>query len=137
MSNKDTPKDDAKTRNIKNAQDRKDYSIAFYNATNSAIELVKVAHAIGEQLTPEIVKARIVEWREWFLDEHGKYRATVTDNIGATYNIGTAIDRMTATKTKEELQKVWLGLTQDERQDPEIHAKCMSLISQYETVKID
>lgn len=133
MAKEDKNAVDNRTKNIKNAQDRKDYAIAFYNATNNAIEMVKAGGSLD--LGKDIAKHNIVQWRDWFLEQHAEYRAKVTDQIGATYNTGTAIEKMEATNTKEELQKVWISFTQDERQDPEIHAKCQQLIEKYETIQ--
>lgn len=121
---------DQKVKQIKNAQDRKDFAIAFYNATNNAIEMVKTS---GFQ-TDVHAKNLIIEWREWFLEQHLEYRANVTEKIGATYNVTTAVEKLEITTNKEDLRKAWLSLSQDERQDPEIHAKCQELIQKYETV---
>lgn len=123
------PNDESRLKGIKTAQDRKDYSIAFFNATNSAIEIIKV----DQPTSPEDIKSKIMFWREWFLEQHGEYRALVTEKIGAFYNVGTAIQKMESTTTQEELKKVWLSFSQDERQDPEVYAKCMELIKKYET----
>jgi hypothetical protein len=60
---------------IEKAQERKSDSIAFFNATNSAIALVK-----GVGFSTEDTKAEIVFWREWFLSEYRKYEALdITD----------------------------------------------------------
>lgn len=124
---------DQKVKQIKNAQDRKDFAIAFYNATNNAIEMVKSGvYFTDKSGSPQ---DRIVEWREWFLEQHLEYRANVTEKIGATYNVTTAVEKLEITTNKEDLRKAWLSLSQDERQDPEIHAKCQELIQKYETIQ--
>ncbi len=125
---------DQKVKQIKNAQDRKDFAIAFYNATNNAIEIVKANRGF-EISTPEQVQKDIEFWRNWFLEQHMEYREKVTEKIGATYNVTTAIEKLEVTTSKEELRKAWLSLSQDERQDAEIHAKCQELIEKYETIQ--
>ena len=48
---KQQPNDDAKLKSIRTAQDRKDFAIAFYNATNNAIELVKSLKLISSEFS--------------------------------------------------------------------------------------
>jgi hypothetical protein len=121
---------DLKVKQIKNAQDRKDFAIAFYNATNNAIEMVK-----HEGVTSVSNEERIIKWRDWFLEQHLDYRAKVTEKIGANYNVGTAIERLEKATSRDELKKEWLSLSQDERQDPEIAKKCQELVEKYETIQ--
>lgn len=125
---------DQKVKQIKNAQDRKDFAIAFYNATNNAIEIVKANRGF-EISTPEQVQEQIEYWRNWFLEQHLDYRAKVTEKIGANYNVGTAIERLEKATSRDELKKEWLSLSQDERQDPEIAKKCQELVEKYETIQ--
>lgn len=122
--------DDTRTKSIKTAQDRKDFAIAFYNATNNAIEMVKLQTAT----TTEDAQEKIVKWRDWFLSEHAKYREEVTEKIGAVVQVGTAKDKLKATKNVAELQKAWLTLTQDERQDPDVYRLCQELKEKYESI---
>lgn len=122
---------DQKVKQIKNAQDRKDFAIAFYNATNNAIEMLKT----DQPTSPDDMKRKITEWRDWFLEQHLDYRAKVTEKIGANYNVGTAIERLEKTTSRDELKKEWLSLSQDERQDPEIAKKCQELVEKYETIQ--
>lgn len=129
-------KGDLKSRSIKTAQDRKDLSIAFFNATNSAIELMKIDLTTGEVITEEMVKVRISEWRQWFLKEHAEYRESVLEHVGATYSPKSVIEKMEATTNAKELETVWLSLTEDERRDNDIHAKCRELVVKYKTVQI-
>lgn len=125
---------DQKVKQIKNAQDRKDFAIAFYNATNNAIEIVKGERSF-EISTPEQIQSQIIKWRDWFLEQHTEYRAKVTEKIGANYNVGTAIEKLENTTNKTDLKKEWLSLSQDERQDPEIAKKCQELVEKYETIQ--
>lgn len=54
-----------KAEYIKEAQQRKEDSIAFFNANNSAIALLGVY-----KVPIEDAKEFIVEWRGWFLDQY-------------------------------------------------------------------
>lgn len=68
-----TRQNNARSADIKEAQDRKETSIAFFNATNSAIEMVK-ARGLVDTSDREEVKQEIRLWREWFLKEHDAYK---------------------------------------------------------------
>jgi hypothetical protein len=60
-----------KARYIAEAQDRKEESIAFFNATNCALKLLEV-HGMNEhaeRLTPEQIQSYIKKWRGWFFAE--------------------------------------------------------------------
>jgi len=137
--------DDNRLKSIKNAQDRKDFAIAYFNATNNAIEILKDNLNIDIQKYDgyynqdafEQKKKAIAYWRDWFLEEHLKYRALVTEKIGATYNPKDAIGKLEATTTLEQLETVWLSFTQDERLDTEIAKKCQELKTKYETIQRD
>lgn len=124
-------KEDPKLKGIKTAQDRKDFSIAFYNATNNAIELAKVMFPDMEGVD---AKAFIVEWRDSFLEQHLEYRAKVTDKIGASYDVNTALEKLEQAKDVKELQNIWISLTEDERRDKVINKKCQELKEKYETI---
>lgn len=127
------PNDDTKLKGIKTAQDRKDFAIAFYNATNNSIELVKAVREF-EISTPEQVKELITYWRDWFLEQHLEYRAKVTEKIGASYDPKDALDRLKNTKNLKELEEVWRMLSEDERRDEIIHKECQELKDKYETI---
>lgn len=102
---------------LKDAQYRKGLSIAFFNATNATIELAKVMFPDMQGVD---AKSFIQEWRTWFLEEHKNYYATVIANVGKNYKAEDAIKKLEGVKNKEELNSVWLLLSQDERQDEEI-----------------
>ena len=61
-----------KSEYIKEAQERKEESIAFFNATNAAIQIVTGG---SEPLSLEEKKDNIIWWREFFLSEWRKYDA--------------------------------------------------------------
>jgi hypothetical protein len=65
---------DKKAENIEKAQDRKNDSIAYFNAINSAIALVKEFKLVDAV----DIKESISYWREWFLSEWHKYEADPT-----------------------------------------------------------
>lgn len=59
-----------KAEYIKEAQARKDNSIAYFNATNSAIAIVNSIFAnTDEKPTRDTLEIQIVSWRDWFLSE--------------------------------------------------------------------
>jgi len=62
---------------IKEAQDRKETSIAFFSSTNAAINLI--AKYDVPAMTNDEVMGFITKWRNWFLDEHKKYQNPVSE----------------------------------------------------------
>lgn len=101
---------------LRDAQYRKGLSIAFFNATNAAVELVSKL-GYGEFKT---VEEAVTHWRNWFLDTHKKYYAEVIANIGVPYDVAETIKKLESVMTKKELKQVWISLSEDERQDPTI-----------------
>ena len=57
-----------KAEYIHEAQDRKEESIAFFNATNSAIAMLSFLFK-DQSATTEQLEYSIQEWRRWFLSE--------------------------------------------------------------------
>ena len=100
---------------IKDAQYRKGLGIAFFNATNAAIEIVST-----QRLSKEETRKFIVEFRDWLLDEHSTYYAEVIAKIGVPYDAKVAIKKLKATKDFEALRTVWIVLSEDERRDKDI-----------------
>ena len=97
---------------IKDAQFRKGLSIAFFNATNAAIEMCK-----GMNIHEEETKKKIIEIRDWLLEEHKEYYANVIANIGSNYNVEETVERIKIVQSLDELQKLWVSLSEDERRD--------------------
>lgn len=60
---------------IEEAQARKSESIAFFNATNSAIALIEKIMKDVPFTTDKDYQQAIVRWRAWFLTEWQKYEA--------------------------------------------------------------
>lgn len=112
---------------LRDAQYRKGLSIAFFNATNSAISLV----APREIADREEVLKEVIRIRDFFLEEHKNYYATVIANIGANYKSEESIAKLKASKTLEDLQTVWRLFSEDERRDGEIIKVAKDLRSKY------
>jgi hypothetical protein len=118
-------------KTIRDAQYRKGLSIAFFNATNSAIAIMSKQPILSET----DMKAGIEFWRNWFLDEHKNYYTTVIANVGITYRAEESIAKLKETKTLEELQMVWRLLSEDERRDGEIIKVAQQLRKGYKNEK--
>lgn len=101
---------------LKDAQYRKGLSIAFFNATNAAIELTKGYKYPDE----EAQKIAIMGIRNWLLAEHRTYWATVINSVGGNYKPGSSIEKLNLTTNYEELGSMWRMLSEDERRDPEV-----------------
>ena len=112
---------------LKDAQFRKGLSIAFFNATNSAVALVATRQITDRE---EAMK-EVVRIRDFFLEEHKTYYATVISNVGQNYKAENSIAKLKATKTLEELQATWVTLSEDERRDGEIIKAAQELKSKY------
>ena len=114
---------------IKDAQYRKGLSIAFFNATNAAIEMCK-----GLNIHEEETKKKIIEIRDWLLDEHRSYYANTIAKVGTNYDVNEAVKKLKIVKSKEELHTVWLMFSEDERQDIEISKVAQEMKQKYEKV---
>lgn len=113
---------------IKDAQYRKGLSIAFFNATNSAISMIQ---GMKFENSAEALKT-VFLLRDSFLEEHKNYYATVIANVGSNYKADETIKKLELVKSKDELKTVWLSLSQDERQDGEIIKVAKKLKEKYE-----
>ncbi len=108
---------------LKDAQYRKGLSIAWFNATNSAITLISNSLVVknGEfAKDEEIIKFLIAKYRDWFIEEHKNYYAKVIANVGQNFMAKDTIAKLEATKNVDELRSVWLALSADERLSAEI-----------------
>jgi len=114
---------------IKSAQYRKGLSIAFFNATNSAIALVQTDYVKDTNL-----KEFIVDWRDFFLEEHKNYYADVIASIGQNYNSKETIEKLKTAKTLDELKSIWVGLSEDERRDGDIIKEVNNMKKSYEKI---
>jgi len=120
---------------IKDAQYRKGLSIAFFNATNSAITLVaqELANRGDPSVSEEHILTRVNFYRDYFLEQHKNYYASVIANVGQNYKAEDSIAKLKATKTLEELQIAWRLLSADERKDVEIKKVAQDLQKKYKT----
>ena len=64
-----------RSEQIKEAQDRKEQSITFFNATNAAMTAV-TSFRKGDfgDMSENDIKTAIREWRDWFIKEHENYK---------------------------------------------------------------
>lgn len=115
-------------RILKDAQYRKGLSIAFFNATNNAINLVP--HLTPMKDEKDILK-KVSEIRDWLLEEHKTYYAEVVANVGVNYSAEESIKKLKGTKTLEQLQEAWRLLSEDERRDGEIIKVAQQLKKKY------
>lgn len=67
--------DERRNEAMKVAQDRKYQSIAFFNATNSAIALVSAMRQGGTVADRISIKNEVIYWRDWFLSEWKKHES--------------------------------------------------------------
>ena len=130
-------KEDSKLKGIKNAQDRKDFAIAYFNATNNAIQMFQQQSYDVNKVGDEYAEKFIVKWRDWFLKEHLSYRARVTEKVGASYNPSSVLEAIEATKNIDELKMLFLGLTQDERSDKDVNLSFQKKKLEHETIQRD
>lgn len=118
-------KNDDKNQELifKDAQYRKGLSIAFFNATNAAIEMMKA--------TSNVTLDNFHHWRDLLLDEYNAYYARVIASVGEHYDSKVSIKRLQATKTKPELTAVWMSMSEDERRNPEVRKVAYELREKY------
>lgn len=112
-------------KNLRDAQYRKSLSIAWFNANNAAIELLK-----GLGLSGTVLETEIRKWREWFLGEHRDYYSKTIANVGVAYRAEDTIKKLEAAKNYNELSDVWMEMSADERRDGEILKKVAELQKQ-------
>jgi hypothetical protein len=120
-----------KDKVIKDAQYRKGLSIAFFNATNSAIALV----VTNPEKSKSKTLARVIEYRDFFLEEHKNYYATVIANIGGNYKAENSIAKLKASKNYEDLNTAWRMLSADERKDEAIKKVALELKTKFKNEK--
>lgn len=124
-------------RVIKNAQYRKGLSIAFFNATNNAIEMMRLHVAnLNVKPTPEEIVAHVKSFRDALLEEHKNYYATVIEKISGNYKAAETIERLKKKSTDvDSLRLEWVLLSEDERRDKDIIKAVQKLKAKYETIQ--
>jgi len=81
----------------------------------------------GLNISEEKTKEKIIEVRNWLLEEHKNYYASVIANAGQNYKTEESIAKLKTAKTLEDLQMVWRLLSEDERRDGEIQKVAQEL----------
>jgi hypothetical protein len=119
---------------IKDAQYRKGLSIAFFNATNNAVNMIPYLSMPDNETQEDFLK-RVSVLRDWLLEEHKNYYATVIANVGVNYRAEESIDKLQETKNLEELNTAWIMLSADERRDGEIIKVAQELKLKYKNEK--
>jgi hypothetical protein len=117
---------------LKNAQYRKGLSIAFFNATNNASQILEMIYKSHPQDNNEVVKKDIIFWRDWLLEEHKSYYASVIEKIGIAYDSKATIEKLKTAKSLEELKNIWVSLSEDERRDGDVITEVNNLKKSYE-----
>lgn len=97
---------------LRDAQYRKGLSIAFFNATNASIEMMKA--------TSNVSIENFRYWRDLFLQEHAEYYANVISKVGSNFDPKVTIGKLQGARSMEELRSLWLNISEDERQNAEI-----------------
>lgn len=120
---------DKKELQIKDAQYRKGLSIAFFNATNSAISLVcaeeKLRWGEGEMIS------NVRKFRDLFLEDHKEYYATVIANVSPSYDPVKTIEKINQSTSVEDLKTRWMMLSEDERHDKDIRKAVNDIKQKY------
>jgi hypothetical protein len=117
---------------IRDAQYRKGASIAFFNATNNATQIVELLYKSHPQDSDEAVKKDISKWRDWLLEEHKTYYSEVIANIGKNYDSKATIEKLKTAKNIDELKGLWISLSEDERRDGDVIKEVNLLKKSYE-----
>ena len=105
---------------IKDAQYRKGLSIAFFNATNNATQIVELIHKSDERFQIDTIKTEISYWRDWLLKEHENYYRDVISSIGKPYDSKKTIENLKKATSAEELKKMFMMMSADEKRDGDI-----------------
>ncbi len=121
---------------LKDAQYRKGLSIAFFNATNAAIGLITSMMKSGDvdRDDTELLEKDIQKWRNWFLAEHKEYYGTVIAQVGSNYKAEESIAKLKTVQSSDELKRVWISFSEDERRDGEIRKVAQEIKNKYEKV---
>ncbi len=113
---------------IKDAQYRKGLSIAFFNATNSAIAMLGEMKGGFE----DDYKNHFTEIRDWMLEEHKKYYSEVIASVGKNYDASKTIELVKSAKNWEELRAIYTAMSEDERHDGDIRKVVKEIKDKYE-----
>lgn len=101
----------------KNREWARNKSIAYFNSLNAAINLV-TAKGTNFQTNEELL-AKIDEFKNHFIEKHNAYYLSTIVAPRAAYDKTAAPKKLKLAKTLKALEKTWLGLSADERNDDE------------------
>lgn len=116
---------------IKDLQYRKGLSIAYFNSLNSAISLVTI-DPVSRGGGQKAILETIAFYQEHFLKNYNTYYSTVISNVGSNYDKKKSLEKLSKVVSREGLKKVWIMLSQDEREDPDIKKVVIELKEKYE-----
>lgn len=114
MENKNQQQTDELYKNREWARNK---SIAYFNSLNAAINLV-TARGTNFQ-TDEALLEKIDYFKTIFIEKHNEYYLSTIVAPRVAYDKTTAPKKLKLAKTMLALEKVWLGLSADERNDDE------------------
>lgn len=117
-------------KNMRDAQYRKGLSIAFFNATNAAVECVKHSGKVFASFDEYL--GEVVKVRNFFIEEHKNYYAAVVAQVGSNYSVEESVKKLRAVKNEEQLHIVWFNFSEDERHDMEIVRVAQEMKKKYE-----
>jgi hypothetical protein len=85
---------------LRGAEYRKTWSIAFFSSTNAAVEIVKAMGILTPNAPAKETQELIILWRNWLLEQHGKYYAeniAIVGMEGIAPNVKEGLDKVKAT----------------------------------------
>jgi hypothetical protein len=116
-------------KTLRDAQFRKGVSISFFNASNTAIEAVKLTS--GKTIKPKGKKAsksdprvKVLDdirfYRDGLLKDYIKYYTDVISSVGENFNPADSVKKLEKCQTKADLKTVWLSFSAEERKHPDV-----------------
>ena len=123
------------TENNKAASDgqfKKQMGIAYSNANNAAIELMKAEPKLFGFGIPQMM-GNLKEIRTYMLDDYMEWYNNVISKVGSNFKPEDTIKRLETASSSQELKSIWFSLSEDERLNPEIVKATKKLKEKYET----
>jgi hypothetical protein len=81
----------------------------------------------GMNVHEDETKNKIIQFRDWLLEEHKQYYAQNIANLNVNYNAEETMKRLRAAENQDQLKAVWISLSEDERQDETIRTETQLL----------
>lgn len=122
-----------KEKSIKDGQFRKGLSIAYFNATNAAVTLIASEERLRFGIKETLDNLRII--RDALLEDHLEYYSKTVASVGSNFKPADTIAKLEKSINIESLRSVFLSLSQDERNNPEILKRANELKAQYENAQ--